>query len=80
MGLEAQPLGEKVTVSEDFNGTLYSTSGVHWLRPDAMDRYVSGEGVTVENGYTGEMGGLYVDSFLGEKDKYSSFLGVNNPL
>ena len=80
MGLEALPLGEKVTVSEDFNGTLYSTSGVHWLRPDAMDRYVSGEGVTVENGYTGEMGGLYVDSFLGEKDKYSSFLGGNNPL
>ena len=80
MGLEAQPLGEKVTVSEDFNGTLYSTSGVHWLRPDAMDRYVSGESVTVENGYTGEMGVLYVDSFLGEKDKYSSFLGGNNPL
>ena len=34
----------------------------------------------MENGYTGEMGGLYVDSFLGEKDKYSSFLGGNNPL
>ena len=80
MALEAAPLGEKVTVADDFYGTLYSTSGVHWVEPDEMDRYVSGEGVTVENGQTGEMRGLYVDSFLTEKDKYSSFLGGNNPL
>lgn len=80
MGLETPPLGERMTVSENFNGTLYSTSGVHWLRPDVIDRYVSGEGVTVSNGYTGETGGLYVDSFLEEKDQYSSFLGGNNPL
>jgi len=80
MGLVAEPLGDKVTVAEDFYGTLYSTSGVHWLQPDSIQRYVSGEGVTVENVLTGEMGGLYVDSYLAEKDKYSSFLGGNNPL
>ena len=80
MGLEAESLGECVTVSNDFYGTLFSTSGVHWLEPDSIDRYVSGEGVTVENVLTGEVGGLYVDSYLEEKDQYSSFMGGNNPL
>ena len=84
MGLEAAPLdeGQKVTVSEDFYGTLYSTSGVRWLPPDHIDRYISDEGVTV-TAYpdgTPQPGSLYVDSFLSEKDKYSSFLGGNKPL
>lgn len=80
MGLQAEELGEKIVASDEFYGTLYSTSGVHWLEPDSIDRYVSGEGVTVENVMTGETGGLYVDSYLEEKDKYSSFMGGNNPL
>lgn len=80
MGETPGPLGEAETVSADFYGTLYSTSGVHWLEPDAIERYVSGEGVTVENFEKGETHGLYVDSFLGEKDKYASFLGGNTPL
>lgn len=80
MDLAVLPLGEGETVSDSFNGTLYSSSGVHWLESDTIERYVSGEGVTVENVYTGETGGLYVDSFLEEKDQYSSFLGGNNPL
>lgn len=80
MGLEAETLGEKTTVAEDFLGTLYSSSGVHWLEPDHIDRYVSSDGITVENGLTGEVGGLYADSFLEEKDKYASFLGGNQPL
>ena len=65
-------------MSESFRGTLYSTSGVHWLEPDTIERYVSGQGVTVEAG--GETRGLYVDSFLEEKDQYASFLGGNQPL
>ena len=84
MGLEAAPLDEsrKVTVSEDFYGTLYSSSGVRWLPPDHINRYISDEGVTV-TAYpdgTPQPGSLYVDSFLSEKDKYSSFLGGNKPL
>ena len=80
MGETPALLGEGETVSRDFYGTLYSTSGVHWLEPDVIERYVSGEGVTVENFEKGEIHGLYVDSFLGEKDKYASFLGGNTPL
>ncbi len=80
MGLPTAELGGGEQVSGNFYGTLYSSSGVHWLRPDTIERYVSGEGVTVENGATGETGGLYVDHFLREKDQYASFLGGNNPL
>lgn len=80
MGEQPEPLGTPETVSDDFYGTLYSTSGVHWLAPDTIERYVSGESVTVENFEKGETHGLYVDSFLGEKDKYASFLGGNAPL
>ncbi len=80
MGLPVPPLGEGETVSEDFYGTLYSTSGIHWLRPDTIERYVSGGGITVEDGQTGQVHGLYVDSFLEEKDQYASFLGGNAPL
>ena len=80
MGEEPLPLGTARQVSEDFYGTLYSSSGVHWLQPDTMERYVPGEDVTVENVSTGETHGLYVDSFLEEKDKYASFMGGNMPL
>ena len=45
-----------------------------------MERYITGEGVTVEDVHGGETHGLYVDSFLAEKDKYASFLGGNAPL
>lgn len=80
MDLPVPPLGPGETVSEDFYGTLYSTSGIHWLEPDTIERYVAGDGVTVEVGQTGELRGLYVDSFLEEKDQYASFLGGNAPL
>ena len=79
-GLEVPALGEGKTVSSDFYGTLYSTSGIHWLEPDTIEYYVFGDEITVENGLTGEIGGLYVESKLAEKDKYSSFMGGNNPL
>ena len=82
MGMEPQPLGEKTTVSTDFNGTLYSTSGIHWLQPDEIDTYVPDEGVTVTTNTGAELltGGLYVPEKLEGKDKYTYFLGGNQPL
>lgn len=79
-GMEILPLGEGKTVSDSFLGTLYSTSGIHWLEPDTIEYYVIDDAITVENGLTGEIGGLYVESKLEGKDKYSSFVGGNNPL
>ncbi len=82
LGEKPLPLGEKITVSEEFYGTLYSSSGVHWLAPDQMDRYVPDEGITVTafDGTKELIHGLYVDEFLAQKDKYASFLGGNQPL
>lgn len=69
-------------VTEDFNGTLYSRSGVHWLTPDAIDLYVKENNFTVYSWRTGkeEAGELYDLEWLESKDKYSLFLGGNQPL
>ena len=64
MGEPFAPLGSPETVSENFNGTLYSTSGVHWLPPDSIQRYIPGDGVTVEDVLGQETHGLYVERFL----------------
>ena len=70
------------TVTDSFQGTLYSTSGVHWLQPDTMEYWVSEDGLTVTSWRTGapEPSPLYERSYLEKKDKYSSFLGGNQPL
>jgi len=84
LGLPAVPLSDfnKTTVSEEFYGTIFSSSGVRWVAPDVIDIYVPEEGVEVTSYFTGkpEAGELYADKFLSEKDKYSYFLGGNQPL
>lgn len=84
--LDMAPLKEedftKKTVSTDFNGTLYSQSGIHWLTPDTMEFWVEDAGYTVTSWRSGraEEIALYDMSYLGAKDKYSAFLGGNQPL
>ena len=84
MGLEPLNLDDyqKVTVTDQFNGTSFSTSGVRWLPPDTIDTYVPDEGIKVTSWFKGapEPGSLYVDSYLDVKDKYSYFLGGRQPL
>ena len=55
---------------------------MRWLPPDSIDTYVPNEGIKVTSYFKGmpEEGSLYVDSYLEEKDKYSYFLGGNQPL
>ncbi len=70
------------TVSTEFYGTLYSSSGARYIAPDSIEIYVSDEGVEVlsfENGEW-EQGMLYDRERLSEKDKYSMFMGGNQPL
>lgn len=84
--LGREPLKEQdftpETASTDFNGTLYSQSGIHWLTPDTMEYWVEEDGLTVTSWRTGspEPGMLYDRNYLTQKDKYSSFLGGNQPL
>ena len=84
LGLEPIDLADyqKTTVTDQFNGTSFSTSGVRWLPPDTIDAYVPNEGIRVTSYFKGtpEEGSLYVDSYLAEKDKYSYFLGGRQPL
>ena len=84
MGLEPVSLEQytQTTVSKDFYGTIFSTSGVRWVAPDSIDIYVPGDKVTVTNYFDANptAGSLYVDSKLSIKDKYTYFLGGNQPL
>lgn len=74
---------ERTTVSDSFYGTTWSSAGAPPLEPDQIDAYVSEEGVTVtvyKDGTVGEPASLYDPEKLAVKDKYSYFLGGNQPL
>lgn len=84
MGQTPVPLDQltKTTVSEDFLGTTWSSTGAAWIRPDRIDAYVPDTGVTVTvyRGAKGEPGSLYNPEKLAVKDKYAYFMGGNQPL
>ena len=84
MGLDPVPLSayEKTTVSTDFNGTTFSSSGVRWMTPDVIDQYVPEDGVEVTSwfGAGPQTGSLYDWSKLEEKDQYAFFMGGNQSL
>ena len=82
LGREVPALDEASVLSDDFNGTLFSSSGYRHITPDTIESYVDGAGVTVETWRSGEaeLIDLYDESYLAEKDKYSAFLGGNTPL
>ena len=73
---------EKTICSEDFYGTLYSKTGAFWLEPDTISTYVEEDGIQVARveGTGVEAGELYEEDWLEKKDKYSMFLGGNQPL
>lgn len=68
--------------ADEFRGTLYSQSGVHWLAPDTIEFWAEEEGLSVTSWRDGspEAAELYDFDRLLVKDKYSAFLGGNQPL
>ena len=72
--------------SNDFKGTLYSKSLYDGIKADTIDfyHYKNGTNVTsvdVQQGVqTKSYDSMYFRDFLEKKDKYSSFLGTNQPL
>ena len=89
LGLEPIDLNDyqKTTVTDQFNGTLFSSSGVRWVEPDEMDTYVPEDGITVTSHTYDAKGNpveeprqLYDKSYLTKKDKYSMFLGGQQSL
>lgn len=81
--LEPDMFGHRVLPGSDqFQGTLYSQSGIHWLTPDTIEFWVEDAGFSVTSWRSGgpEAASLYETSYLSSKDKYSAFLGGNQPL
>ena len=89
LGYTPVPLSEYTPTvrSTEFYGTVFSSSGVRWVKPDTITTYVPDDGITVVS-HTYDSSGnpveeqraLYVESFLSVKDKYSMFLGGNQSL
>lgn len=73
---------DKTLMSDEFYGTLYSKTGAFWLEPDSIETYVEEEGIIIEriDGNAESAGELYYEGMLDKKDKYSMFLGGNQPL
>ena len=89
MGFEPVPLEEyqETIRSTEFYGTVFSSSGVRWVKPDTISTYVPDTGITVVSHTYDSKGNpveeprqLYDTSFLSVKDKYSMFLGGNQSL
>ena len=77
---------EPTLVSDSFYGTTWSSAGASWIKPDEMYTWVPEGGenghITVTRYPEGAPieGSLYDLSKLEVKDKYSMFLGGNQPL
>ena len=67
------------TVTDTFYGTVYSSSGVRWVKPDSISRWVSPEGVTVYRDDSEDPSPVYAEEKLAVKDKYAYFFGGNTP-
>lgn len=73
---------DPVLVSDSFYGTTYSSAGAGWVQPDKIYTMI-GEGLIEVTRYpegSPVPGSLYDLSKLELKDKYSMFLGGNQPL
>jgi hypothetical protein len=72
------------TVADNFYGTLTSRSGDIFTQPDTIEKITSGDrfvSCEVFDGKTvSEYPSMYFEEYLAVKDKYSYFLGSNQPL
>ena len=70
------------TVSDTFYGTVWSSSGAQWVEPDSIEIFVPEDGLSVQSYRNNALGPatLYVPEKLETKDKYSYFLGGNQPI
>lgn len=71
------------TVSSSFNGTLYSSSGVRFIKSDTIEAFKNSFDPSCEvfNGKeTESYSHIYFPEFLEKKDKYAYFLNTNQPI
>jgi len=85
MGYTATPLSSFTpkTVSDEFYGTVYSKSGISWVKPDTIEVFAEQDAATEVMNYSSNepvAGTMYDTALLEKKDKYSMFMGGNTPL
>lgn len=84
LGMEPIPLSayKKTVVTEEFYGTTFSSSGVRNITPDSIWTYVPDADIQVTSYFTDkpQEGALYNPGALEKKDKYTYFMGGNQPL
>lgn len=83
LGKEANPKADTSVVSVAFMGTLSSRSGAVGIDADLMERCDTTEVTEVEvwNGVESTAySSIYFDEYLSKKDKYSYYLGTNQPI
>jgi len=71
------------TISQDFNGTLYSKSGVRFIEPDKMEAFQSSAaaGLRIESKNESVFyDSVYFPEYLEVKDQYAYFLGQNQAI
>ena len=72
------------TLSNSFYGTLSSRSGDARISPDKFEKITSGDAFVSCRVFDGlswtEYDSMYFDEYLDKKDKYSYFLGTNQPI
>jgi len=75
---------EYEVLSDSFYGTLTSRSGEFSVSPDTFERIKSGDRFTSCSVFNGrewtDYSSMYFDEYLDKKDKYSYFLGTNEPV
>ncbi|MEG2322225.1 MAG: DHHW family protein [Bacilli bacterium] len=78
-GLEPNLNYKIKTVTDDFNGTLYSKANIYNMKADHIDIYEYNNNLNViYNDHT--TNSLYEEKYLSVKDKYSYFLDNNHAL
>lgn len=82
IGLEKIPLSKykQTEIASDFNGTVFSKSGIKKAKSDIIYTYQENQEIQVNEGKGYEIQMLYDESYIDEKDKYSLFLGGNDPM
>lgn len=82
-GLEPTPYNafSVETVSDSFLGTLYSKANLLTIKPDIIRTYQYKQPIPVTADYGKGIitDSLYFNEYLSQKDKYSYFLGTNQP-
>ena len=69
------------TVTDEFNGTLYSKANIYSYKPDKIDVFFKNEDLNVNYVYSNRVTKtLYEDKHLETKDKYAYFLDANHAL